>query len=345
MPPASMLALLAWLSMTSPMNNAFSEEVLVYEAAPGLPGNGQHIVLVAGDEEYRSEEALPMLGKLLAQRHGFRCTVLFSLDEDGVIDPDARGNIPGLEALDDANLLVLFTRFRRLPDKDMKHIVDYVESGRPMLAIRTATHAFAYEKDSKSPYAHWSWDNRDTWLGGFGREILGETWVNHHGGHGSQSTRGVVPDAVRKHPLVRGVEDVWGPTDVYGVRDLPDDAVVLVEGSVREGMTPEAPAVEGPQNAPRMPIVWLRNRSLDNEKVQRIVTSTLGASVDLNSEDLRRLFVNAAYWGVGLEEQIPERSDASLVGDYEPTMFGFGRFVKGVRPEDHCLPKPDDTLR
>ena len=169
--------------------------------------------------------------------------------------------------------------------------------------------------------------------------------MNHHGDHGDQSTRGVVPEAVREHPLVRGVEDLWGPTDVYGVRDLPDDAVVLVEGSVREGMTPEAPAVEGPQNAPRMPIVWLRNRSLDNEKVQRIVTSTLGASVDLKSEDLRRLFVNAAYWGVGLEEQIPERSDASLVGDYEPTMFGFGRFVKGVRPEDHCLPKPDDTLR
>jgi hypothetical protein len=341
--PLSRIAFLACLSMTLLTSKAFSEELLMYEPAPDLPGNGRRVVLVAGDEEYRSEEALPMLGKLLARRHGFHCTVLFSLNEEGVIDPDARGNIPGLQALDNADFMVLFTRFRRLPDEDMKHLVDYVESGRPMLAIRTATHAFAYERDSESPYAHWSWDNRDTWLGGFGREILGETWVNHHGGHGSQSTRGVVPDAVRKHPLVRGVEDVWGPTDVYGIRDLPEDAVVLLEGSVQEGMTPEAPAVDGPQNAPRMPIVWLRNRPLDNGKVQRIVTSTLGASVDLNSEDLRRLFVNTAYWGVGLEEQIPDRSDASLVGDYEPTMFGFGSFVQGLRPEDHRLPEPDNS--
>src|SRR4249920_660536 len=86
---------------------------VVYEGTDG-PGKGKHIVLVSGDEEYRSEEALPQLGKILARRHGFTCTVLFAIDpKDGTINPDV-SNIPGLEALGTADLLILFTRFRNL---------------------------------------------------------------------------------------------------------------------------------------------------------------------------------------------------------------------------------------
>jgi len=294
------------------------------------PGSGKHVVLVAGDEEYRSEEALPQLARILAERHGFRCSVLFSTNEAGEIDPDARGHVEGLELLADADLLVLFTRFRRLPDGEMKHLVDYVESGKPLIGIRTATHAFAYEDDSESPYATWSW-NRG---GGFGREVLGETWVNHHGHHGHESTAGVIPVAARAHPILRGVEGVWGPTDVYGIRDLPEDAFVLLEGSVLAGMTPDSPTVEGAKNDPRHPIAWLRNRPLPDGRRQRVVCSTIGAAVDCESEGLRRFFVNAAYWCVGLEAEIPERSDASIVGDFTPTPFGFGGFVRGVRIAD-----------
>ena len=134
--------------------------------------------------------------------------MLWSLDpESGVIDPEQRGNLPGLEVLRGADMLVLFTRFRRLPDADMAHIVDYVEAAKPLLGIRTATHAFAYEEASESPYAHWTW-NDSTWPGGFGRQVLGETWVNHHGRHGSESTRGVV--VAPEHPIARGVTNVFG---------------------------------------------------------------------------------------------------------------------------------------
>src|ERR1700712_3725094 len=106
------------------------------------PGQGKRIVLVAGDDaEYHSEEALPALAKILAVRHGFTCTVLFSMNpEDGTIDPRAKRNIPGLSALDNADLLILFVRWRDLPDDQMKHFVDYVESGRPVIALRTGTH-------------------------------------------------------------------------------------------------------------------------------------------------------------------------------------------------------------
>ncbi|MCZ6598905.1 MAG: ThuA domain-containing protein [Planctomycetota bacterium] len=312
------------------------EPWVVYEGGEG-PGRGKHVVLVAGDEEYRSEEALPMLARILAVRHGFRCTMLWSVDEEGTIDPNDRARIPGLESLATADMLVLFTRFRRLSDEDMRHVVDYVERGGPILGIRTATHAFNYEKESESPYARWSFNAKE-WPGGFGKQVLGETWVSHHGRHGSESTRGVIVPEAREHPILRGVEDVWGPTDVYGIRDLPPDATVLIEGAVLAGMEPDAKPVEGEKNDPRMPIVWIRERALESGKAQRVICSTIGASMDLKSAHLRRVFVNACYWGAGLEEEIPDESDVDYVGDYAPTMFGFGGFRPGVRPADHALP-------
>src|SRR5438045_9488570 len=80
---------------------------VVYDGFDGS-GKGKHIVLVSGDEEYRSEEALPQLAKILATHHGFKCTVLFAIDpKDGTINPDKKDNIPGLEALKTADLMVI----------------------------------------------------------------------------------------------------------------------------------------------------------------------------------------------------------------------------------------------
>ncbi|MFN0244109.1 MAG: hypothetical protein ACKVWV_14555 [Planctomycetota bacterium] len=309
------------------------QDDLRLELAGGAgPGAGKHVVLVAGDEEYRSEEALPMLAGLLSERHGFRCTVLFATDPaSGTIDPTVTNHQPGLAQLDSADMLVLFTRFREWPDADMAHFVRYVESGRPILGIRTATHAFQYERDPKSTYAHWDWRST-TWPGGFGRQVLGETWISHHGAHGTQSTRGVIEPALAAHPVLHGVRDLWGPTDVYGIRDLPADARVLVRGQVLEGMQPDSPPAAGALNEPTLPVVWLRERELEGGKTQRVVCSTLGASVDLKCEDLRRLFVNAVFWGVGLD--VPERAEAAVVGPWAPTPFGFGAHVKGLRARD-----------
>src|SRR5690242_602974 len=176
------------------------------------PGRGKHIVLVSGDEEYRSEQALPQLARILSQRHGFDCTVLFAIDPaDGSINPNRRDNIPGLETLDSADLMILFARFRDLPDDQMKHIVDYVESGRPVVALRTATHAFDL-KNSKT-YQRYSWNSKE-WDGGFVRQVLGETWIDHHGRHGAQSTRGIVVEGQDRHPILRGIRSgaIWVPT-------------------------------------------------------------------------------------------------------------------------------------
>jgi len=314
-------------------NLASAIDRVVYEGHGG-PGQGKHIVFLSGDEEYRSEEGLPMLAKLLATRHGFKCTVLFALNpQDGTIDPNTQTNIPGLAALDSADLCVMLLRFRELPDAEMKHFVDYLNRGQPIIGLRTSTHAFAYARNKQSPYAKFDWQNKD-WPGGFGQQVLGETWVNHHGDHGKQSTRGIINDEFKAHPVLRGVTDIWGPTDVYGVVHLPADAQVLVRGQVLSGMQPGDPPLAGPKNHPMMPLVWLPHYTGESGKANRIVATTMGAATDLENAGLRRLLVNACYWAVGLDQKLSEPVNVDLVGDYKPSRFGFGAFKPGVKPAD-----------
>jgi len=308
---------------------AAAKDRVVYEGKDG-PGKGKHIVLLAGDEEYRSEESLPQFGKILSQRHGFTCTVLFSQDADGTVDPNNQTNVPGLSLLASADLVINQFRFRELPDADMKHFVDYMNSGKPMIVIRTATHPFNYTRNKQSPYARFSFDAKG---GGWGGLTIGETWTYHHGDHGTEATRGLVDGKHRQHPILRSVNDVFGPTDVYGVNpDFPSDAVVLMHGQVLKGLKPD-----DPPNLTKaiMPIVWLRDYKGESGKTSKLLTSTIGAAVDMQSEDLRRLIVNACYWLTGLE--VPKKADVTPVGEFNPTYFGGNKFKKGVKVADHEL--------
>ena len=323
------------LLLMNAMVSFSGEGPLVYEGKGG-PGKGKHIVLLAGDEEYRSEEVMPMLARILAVRHGFKCTVVFSVDpEKGTVDPLNKSNMPGIEALDNADMLLMFLRWRDLGDK-MKHVVDFVNSGKPILGIRTSTHAFQI-KDPKSPYAKYDSGSKD-WPGGFGQQVLGETWVNHHGHHGVESQRGILNPDLKDHPILRGVEDIWGPTDVYTVAHLPADAKVLVRGQVLEGMKPTDKPLAGPKNEPMMPIIWLREYKGETGKTSQVICSTMGSAPDFENEGLRRVMVNACYWALGLADKIPAKADVSYVGEYKPSWFGFGKFVKGIKPGDLALP-------
>ncbi len=313
-------------------------DTVVYQGKTG-PGQGKRIVFLAGDEEYRSEEGLPMLAKILAVRHGFKCTVVFPINPaDGTIDPLTVTNLPGIAALDSADLCVMGLRWRELPDQQMKHFVDYFNAGKPFIALRTSTHAFKYDNHKASPYAKYAWNSRE-WPGGFGQQVLGETWVDHHGHHGFESTHGVINPSFKDQPLLRGVTDIWVPTDVYTVIHLPKDAKVLIWGQVLSGMKPTDPPVEGAKNHPMMPVAWVRNYTGESGKTSKIFTTTMGAAVDLENEGLRRLLVNAAYWAVGLEKEIPAKADVDYVGEYKPSWFGFGKFKHGLKPEDLALPR------
>ena len=316
---------------------------LKFEGKSG-PGKGKKIVLVSGDEEYRSEEACPMLAKILSVRHGFTCTVHFAIDPDtGIIHSNNETNIPGLEQLDDAELMIIATRFRELPDEQMKHVVDFVAAGKPVIGLRTATHAFSYSRHPDSPYASWSY-NSPKWPGGFGQQILGDTWISHHGSHGHEATRGVVNPKNGSNPILRGVSDVFGLTDVYGVKNLSADATILLYGQVLSGMKPSDPPVQGAKNDPMMPLAWLKDFQAPGGKPGRAFCTTMGASVDFQSEGLRRLIVNACYDLTGLKDQIPDKADVEFVDPFHPTMFGFKDDnywkQKKLKPRDFALVKP-----
>lgn len=314
--------------------------LVVFEGTEG-PGVGKRIVLVSGDEEYRSEEVLPQLGKILAARHGFTCTVLFAIHPDtSFIDPNVSANIPGMEALDDADLMIIFTRFRALPDAQMAHIDRYLKAGKPVLGIRTATHAFNFPADSPwVQYSNGYSGEHRAWADGFGRLVLGEKWISHHGEHKRESARGIVAPGAESHSIVRGIRDgdVWGPTDVYGVRlPLPGDStpvmlgqVLAHEGAYDEddlmyGMRAETGVPVAAKNDPMMPIAWTKSYQVPGGKTGKAFTTTIGASTDFLNEGVRRLIVNGVYWCLDMDAEIPDTGAAvGLVGEYAPTKFEF----------------------
>lgn len=313
------------------------DKFIVYEGKEG-PGKGKHVVLLSGDEEYRSEEAMPMLGKILAERHGFKCTVLFSINKDGFIDPNTKDSLPGSEALATADVIVTSLRFRAWPDAEMKNFVDAYLAGKSIIGLRTSTHAF---NGLKGEYA--KYNNGDkTWAGGFGKQVLGEQWVSHWGGHKSQATRGVIEEANKADPILRGVTDVFGDSDVYEAKP-PADVKILMRGAVLKGMKPTDEALEGKKNDPMMPVVWTRLYKNESGKENKILCTTLGAATDLLSEGLRRIVVNGVYWGAGLE--VPEKADVTYVDDFKPLMYGFNGYRAGLKPSDHAIGKvlPEGT--
>jgi hypothetical protein len=220
----------------------------------------------------------------------------------------------------------------------MKTLVDYIESGRPMIAIRTGTHPF--ELKTSKTYEKYSWNSTvPGWEGGFGRKVLGETWVAHHGQHGKQSTRALFVLGTADSPILRGIQDggIWVPTEVYEV-NLPPACHALLLGQVLSGLHPNDPPVPGKVNDPMMPVAWTNTYRGEAGKTARVFTSTMGAADDLENEGLRRLLVNATYWAVGLEKKIPAKADVSIVGEYHPHSYLSEDYTHGLRPSDLAYP-------
>ncbi|MHC4117062.1 MAG: ThuA domain-containing protein [Planctomycetota bacterium] len=324
------LAGLVWMIAAS----AQAEPWVVMEGRDG-PGKGKHIVFLVGDEEYRSEDSMPQLAKILAVHHGFKCTVLFAINkETGEIDPKTLDNIPGLEALKTADMMVMFLRFRELPDEQMKLIIDYTNSGKPIMGLRTSTHAFNYRKNKNSTYAKYSFRDKG-FDGGYGRQVFGETWSGHYGRHQVESTRGWVVQGMGNETIAKGVEDIWGESDVYGLTTLPDNCRPIVMGQVLVGMNPD----DKPNMKKKVvPVAWTRTYTGETGNTARVFTTTMGHSFDLLSEDFRRLLVNGCYWGMEMEDNIPAKSKVDLVGTYKPNKIGMGKHQTGLKPSDHALP-------
>ncbi|WP_148075738.1 DUF7133 domain-containing protein [Bythopirellula goksoeyrii] len=327
------ISLAVCLILTS-LSQGNDQAWVVYPGGDGA-GKGKHLVFLSGDEEYRSEEALPMLARILSDRHGFKCTVLFAVNpKSGEIDPNNVASLPGSEAIGSADAIVMALRFRAWPAEAIERFSQAVTAGKPIIALRTSTHAFKYPKGS--PYHKF---NR------FGEVVLGEEWVNHWGVHKKEATRGIIESSAKVDPIINGVSDIFGDTDVYEVYP-PEDAKILLRGQVLSGMKSDSPPASYSKkrtndgrsqdvNDPMMPIAWTRLVKNDAGSTNRVFCTTMGAATDLTCEDLRRLIVNAVFWG--LEMEVPEKADVEIVGDFQPSAYGFDGFQRGVKPQDHAI--------
>ena len=325
---ASLVAAVASVLVSAPAA-AQNPHLVVYEGTQG-PGAGKHIVMLAGDHEYRSEETLPALARILARRFGFTCSVFVTTDpKTGFVEPGS-SNIAGLEALRTADLLVVYLRFQDFPDAEMRHIVDYLDRGGPVMGLRTATHAFQIRRPDAT-FAKYTWNNKaPEYVGGFGRQVLGETWVSHYGTNHKQSSRLRIQPSAASHPILRGVKDVWVVSGGYTADPMPGSEVLAI-GQVLNGMTPDAPAAADKKD---MPVAWVRTYQGASGRAGRVFTTTHGASEDLLNEGFRRMLVNSALWAVGLEDRIQPTSDVRFVGPFVPSPYNFNGFVKGMKPSD-----------
>lgn len=291
------------------------------------------VVFVTGDEEYRSEESMPMLAEILHRELGCEVNVCYSLDSTGQVDPNNLFHIAGLEALKDADLMVMFTRFRELPEAELKMITDYAESGRPMVGFRTATHAFQYKIDTTKKYYNEEWPIK----------VFGQKWITHHGHFDDGS--GILTKVEKiteknNHPILRGVQNFDAYSWLYhvdgGNHKLYGDSDPLLIGTAQKSNHEQAGRLE--EFPLTNPVAWTKTYS-GAEKTSRVFFTTLGHPYDFKNESMRKLAINGIYWALGLENQIPATGiNVEFVSEYQPNNSGFGdKFKKNLEPK--YLPK------
>ncbi|MGC6457443.1 MAG: PVC-type heme-binding CxxCH protein [Akkermansiaceae bacterium] len=332
---ACTIGLATFLSAAQPSDH------LIFPGLKGQPGSGKHVVLISGDEEYRSEESMPMMAQLL-NKHGFNCSVLFSMDKDNkFVNPDNVGSLSNIQSLDSADLIILDTRMRKWNDAAMAKFSAAWQRGVPITALRTATHPFAHGADSK--WHKWAFNYEGTdWPGGFGKQVLGETWISHWGAHGREGTRTYPVEENKNHPVLNGVGTIFCRTDLYEAYPL-DPSTILLEGQITKTLERDSEDLTTGKGATRMPVAWTRLYKHHSGKTNRIFTTTMGSADDLADKNLRRLVINSVYWGLGLK--VPERANAELSKTYEPTFFGFGRYRKEKTPSDFISVLSPETER
>lgn len=299
---------------------------VIYKA--GKPAKGKKLVFIASDHEYRSEETLPALARIMAVHHGFECTVLFGLDENGEIKAGA-SNIPGLEALKDADGAIFFTRFLSLPKDQMKHIDDYLNRAGPVVGLRTATHGFKINSKD-DPYYKYSFRyDGDDYKAGFGHQVLGQSWVGHYGRNHQQSTRITIVPEKKKHPILRGVKDIHVQCGGYNAEPQKDwDILTMAQPLMTMDFNGKPDATKPP-----MAGEWTRLYNGKGGKKGRVFTSLYGASEDILNDGYRRMVINGIYWTVGLEDKIKDDSKIDFVGPYKPNTFSGGnKEAKGIKP-------------
>lgn len=289
-----------------------------------------HIVFVTGDEEYRSEESMPMLAKLAKRELGAEVTVLYSLDSLGFIDPNRTDHIEGLEALETADLMVIFTRFRNLPENERSYITNYVESGKPIVGFRTATHAFMYKNDSTLVEFNEEWPAK----------VFGQQWITHHG-HFDDGKFPVTDISIKpeqeNNPILNGFKPFKAYSWLYHVdggdwKLQGDSSPLLLGHSTKSQHEIDGDLDKFPLDNP---VAWTKSYTGSSGKKARVFFTTLGHPYDFKLVEVRKIALNGIFWALGRENEIPtDGVNVTLDEPYEPNNSGFGtKFKQNQKPK------------
>ena len=233
-------------------------------AEPAVPSSADkrpHVVFAIHEDEYHADQTLPRLAQLLSDRYGCRCSMLLG---------DGDRGIPGLEALKTADVLVLYARRKALPKEQMAMLHAYLDAGKPLVGLRTASHAFALLKKPSPP-------GMEQWAT-FDGDVLGGNYHGH--GPNPAGTEVKVAPGAANHPILEGVQPAsWHSTSsLYLASPIDKKAKVLLRGSAKDKDEP---------------IAWTRTY-----RGGRVFYTSLGHVDDFEQPQFLRLLVNAIHWAM-----------------------------------------------
>ncbi len=257
--------------------------LLAVVALPALAADEKpHVVLVCGTTHYSPELSMPLVAEEL-ERFGFKTTVVV-----GEGDPEKKTEnvLPGLEVLAEADLVIFFMRFLKLPEDEFKPIEDYLKSGKPVIGLRTANHSFKYAADH--PLAEWN--------DGFGRRALAGPYVVHQAGTTDVS---VLPSA-GKHPIMANVTkaDWVSPGTLYLTRLEPGvEPLVIGKGQGKDRLLNKAYGSIMVNEFEADIVAW----AWENEWGGKVFGTSFGHPGDFAEESFNRMLINSVHWGLDME--------------------------------------------
>lgn len=268
-----------------------------FARSAGPPAPGPHLVFMIGEDADRTGETLPAFIERELAPLGFRTTIVRA-------DPMEPDHFPGIEALRDADLLVLSVRRRTPPQAELALIRAHLDAGKPLVGIRTASHAFALAKGTPAA-GRAQWPEFDT-------EVLGVRYVgdssNEDGTDLSTTPR------AEQHEILTGVDatSLHSMGSLSTSLDLGPNAHALLQGVTTERGKPVS-----------YPVAWT-----NTYKEARVFSTSLGHPDDFRLPAFRRILVNAIQWA--LRREVPGKRDDAGGRLASPTPTARDRYKEGL---------------
>jgi type 1 glutamine amidotransferase/nicotinamidase-related amidase len=238
------------------------------------------VVFISGEDEYKAAETLPEFMHELQLKYGLYCNILQSSTDKNSKESNF---IYGMEELTSANLAVLYVRRRAFQTEQMKYFRDYLENGKPLVAFRTASHAF--DTRGKCPHGHIEWVKFDP-------EVLGGNYNGHYGS--GPITTVTIAAGIQDHPILAGIELPFiSNGSLYKASPLSKTTEALLMGAI-------------PNQSPE-PVAWT-----NVNKNGRVFYTSLGHPDDFANPQFHKLLINAVFWA--MNKPLPKEKTASNTG-------------------------------